>query len=382
MIDALPEHGRPGRAGAGRAARAAGGRPAHPRRPAVRLRLRPGAWPAWTSWPRAAYALVGARQRARPDRVPVPAGDGERAGRRGGQAARRRRPADGRQRHQRRHRVADPGGQGGPRRPARTSPRPRLVMPATAHAAFAKAAHYLRVALDAGAGRPGPARRPGRRWPPRSARTPCWWPCSAPSYAHGVVDPVAEIAAVGRRARRAVPRGRLLRRLGAAVPAAARRRPARRSTSPCPASPASRSTCTSTRTRRRASRCCCTATRRCGGRSTSRTPTGPATRWSTRSSRPPGPAARSPPPWPRCGTSATPATCGWPRRTRDAVAGAGRRGRGGRRAAAARRRPRPPWSAWPRDPGVDLFVLADELAAAAGTPSRSSRTGTCRRPST
>ena len=46
---------------------------------------------------------------------------------------------------------------------------PEIAAPAdrgrrsTAHAAFAKAAHYLRVALDVGAGRPGdPARRPGR----------------------------------------------------------------------------------------------------------------------------------------------------------------------------------------------------------------------------
>ena len=44
---------------------------------------------------------------------------------------------------------------------------------------------------------------------------------SAPSYAHGVVDPVTEIAAAARAARRPLPRRRLHRRLGAAV-----RRPA------------------------------------------------------------------------------------------------------------------------------------------------------------
>ncbi|MDI6098618.1 aminotransferase class V-fold PLP-dependent enzyme [Actinoplanes sp. NEAU-A12] len=71
---------------------------------------------------------------------------------------------------------------------------PRLVIPATAHAAFAKAAHYLRVALDV-------VPVEGLRADPRAmaaAITPdtVLVAASAPSYAHGVVDPVAEIAAI------------------------------------------------------------------------------------------------------------------------------------------------------------------------------------------
>ncbi len=73
---------------------------------------------------------------------------------------------------------------------------PRIVVPASAHAAFAKAGHYLRVAVDtvpvsAQTLRPDPAAvaaaiRPGT----------VLVVASAPSYAHGVVDPVEEIAAI------------------------------------------------------------------------------------------------------------------------------------------------------------------------------------------
>ena len=71
---------------------------------------------------------------------------------------------------------------------------PRLVVPATAHAAFAKAAHYLRVGLDV-----VPVR--DLRADPRAmaaAITPdtVLVAASAPSYAHGVVDPVGEVAAI------------------------------------------------------------------------------------------------------------------------------------------------------------------------------------------
>ncbi|MEU7905999.1 aminotransferase class V-fold PLP-dependent enzyme [Actinoplanes sp. NPDC049118] len=72
--------------------------------------------------------------------------------------------------------------------------RPRLVVPSTAHAAFAKAAHYLRVALDVvpvGAGlRADPAAMAAAIGPDTVLVA-----ASAPSYAHGVVDPIAEIAA-------------------------------------------------------------------------------------------------------------------------------------------------------------------------------------------
>ncbi|GGN57082.1 aspartate aminotransferase family protein [Actinoplanes lobatus] len=72
--------------------------------------------------------------------------------------------------------------------------RPRLVVPATAHAAFAKAAHYLRVELDT-----VPVK--GLRADPvamAAAITPetVLVAASAPSYAHGVVDPIPELAAI------------------------------------------------------------------------------------------------------------------------------------------------------------------------------------------
>ena len=71
---------------------------------------------------------------------------------------------------------------------------PRLVVPSTAHAAFAKAAHYLRVRLDV-------VPVTGLRADPQAmaaAVTPdtVLLAASAPSYAHGVVDPIPEIAAV------------------------------------------------------------------------------------------------------------------------------------------------------------------------------------------
>jgi glutamate/tyrosine decarboxylase-like PLP-dependent enzyme len=72
---------------------------------------------------------------------------------------------------------------------------PRLVVPSTAHAAFAKAAHYLRVALDVvpvGADlRADPAAMAAAIGPDTVLVA-----ASAPSYAHGLVDPVPEIAAV------------------------------------------------------------------------------------------------------------------------------------------------------------------------------------------
>ncbi|GAA1600550.1 pyridoxal phosphate-dependent decarboxylase family protein [Actinoplanes couchii] len=72
--------------------------------------------------------------------------------------------------------------------------RPRLVVPSTAHAAFAKAAHYLRVELDT-----VPVR--DLRADPQAmaaAITPetVLMAVSAPSYAHGVVDPIPELAAI------------------------------------------------------------------------------------------------------------------------------------------------------------------------------------------
>lgn len=77
---------------------------------------------------------------------------------------------------------------------------PRLVVPASAHAAFAKAAHYLRVHLDVvpvspRTLRPDPADVAAAIRPETVLVA-----CSAPAYPHGVVDPVAEIAKVAAEA--------------------------------------------------------------------------------------------------------------------------------------------------------------------------------------
>ncbi|MEU4239546.1 aminotransferase class V-fold PLP-dependent enzyme [Actinoplanes sp. NPDC026619] len=72
---------------------------------------------------------------------------------------------------------------------------PRLVIPSTAHAAFAKAAHYLRVELDVvpvGADlRAGPEAMAAAITPDTVLVA-----ASAPSYAHGVVDPIPQLAAI------------------------------------------------------------------------------------------------------------------------------------------------------------------------------------------
>ncbi|HEX6872076.1 MAG TPA: aminotransferase class V-fold PLP-dependent enzyme [Micromonosporaceae bacterium] len=104
---------------------------------------------------------------------------------------------------------------------------PELVAPSSAHAAFAKAARYLRVRLvsvpvSARSLRPEPAELAAA-----ITDATVLVACSAPSYPHGVVDPVAEIAAVaaGRGVRCHVDAcvgGWILpylRRLGVPVPA-------------------------------------------------------------------------------------------------------------------------------------------------------------------
>ena len=94
--------------------------------------------------------------------------------------------------------------------------------PSTAHAAFHKAAHYFgveAVLVPVGADFRADAAAMAAAIDDRTVLVVA----SAPSYAHGVVDPVTEIAAAAARARRPLPRRRLHRRLGAAV-----RRPAGR----------------------------------------------------------------------------------------------------------------------------------------------------------
>ncbi|MEV4705999.1 aminotransferase class V-fold PLP-dependent enzyme [Actinoplanes sp. NPDC049316] len=80
-------------------------------------------------------------------------------------------------------------------RDAAATDRPRIVVPSTAHAAFAKAAHYLRVALDVvpvGAGLRADVAATAERIGPDTVLVVG----SAPSYAHGVVDPIPQLAAL------------------------------------------------------------------------------------------------------------------------------------------------------------------------------------------
>ncbi|MEU0554503.1 aminotransferase class V-fold PLP-dependent enzyme [Dactylosporangium sp. NPDC006015] len=76
---------------------------------------------------------------------------------------------------------------------------PRLVMPVTAHAALAKAAAYLRVALDVvqvGADLRVDPEAVAAAIGPSTVLVAC----SAPSYAHGLIDPVEPIAAAAAAA--------------------------------------------------------------------------------------------------------------------------------------------------------------------------------------
>ncbi|MFC4146341.1 pyridoxal phosphate-dependent decarboxylase family protein [Micromonospora mangrovi] len=77
---------------------------------------------------------------------------------------------------------------------------PRLVVPVSAHAAFAKAAHYLGVALDPVAVDPVTLRPAVQDVAAAIRPETVLVACSAPAYAHGVVDPVAQIAAVAAAA--------------------------------------------------------------------------------------------------------------------------------------------------------------------------------------
>jgi sphinganine-1-phosphate aldolase len=72
---------------------------------------------------------------------------------------------------------------------------PRLVIPSTAHAAFAKAAHYLRVVLDVVPVGPDLRADPVAMTKALTSDT-VLVAASAPSYAHGVVDPIGALAAI------------------------------------------------------------------------------------------------------------------------------------------------------------------------------------------
>ncbi|BCJ28857.1 pyridoxal phosphate-dependent decarboxylase family protein [Actinocatenispora sera] len=73
---------------------------------------------------------------------------------------------------------------------------PRLVVPASAHAAFAKAAQYLRVALDVVEIDPATLLPDPAAMAAAITADTVLVACSAPAYPYGVIDPVAEIAAV------------------------------------------------------------------------------------------------------------------------------------------------------------------------------------------
>ena len=148
---------------------------------------------------REAVAACGRDQRPRPDRVPEPAADGERPGRRSGCGCSTRPDTGGRDRDLRRHRVGAARGAGRARRAARGRPRPAMVLPVHR----ARGVRQGRALL-----RRREADRPGRA--PTSARTSTPTAAaidelgdrvvlvvaSAPSYAHGVIDPVPELAAL------------------------------------------------------------------------------------------------------------------------------------------------------------------------------------------
>ena len=72
--------------------------------------------------------------------------------------------------------------------------RPRIVVPSTAHAAFHKAAHYFEVELATVPVTPSFTADPSAMAAAIDDRT-VLVVVSAPSYAHGVIDPVTEVAA-------------------------------------------------------------------------------------------------------------------------------------------------------------------------------------------
>lgn len=105
--------------------------------------------------------------------------------------------------------------------------RPEMIVPVTAHAALHKAAHYLDVALVPAPVDPQTFRADARAMRAAITANTILLTASAASYAHGVVDPIAEIGALAQE------RGLLFhvdaciggfilpyfRRLGARVPA-------------------------------------------------------------------------------------------------------------------------------------------------------------------
>jgi glutamate/tyrosine decarboxylase-like PLP-dependent enzyme len=78
--------------------------------------------------------------------------------------------------------------------------RPTVLLPQTAHAAFHKAAHYLGLDVDVVPVDPTTGTLPASALTQRLGEATALVVVSAPAYPHGVVDPVAEVAAAAREA--------------------------------------------------------------------------------------------------------------------------------------------------------------------------------------
>ena len=341
----------------------AGRRPAGARRPHPRLRLRLRPARRRPDRPRGGGG-VRRLERPGPDRVPEPAADGERPGRL------RRRPARrpgrrGRHGHLRRHRVL-PARRAGARATAGpTSSGPRMVVPVHRARGVPQGRALLRRRGGRGPGRRRLPRRP-RRDGGRDRRDPdrpCSWssPRRRTRTASSTRSPPIAAAAAERGIRCHVDAcigGWVLpyaARLGRDVPpwtfavdgrhvdlgrpAQVRLRPQGHLGAAAPHA------------------------RRCGGRSTSRTPTGRATRCSTRRCSRRSPAARSPAPGRWCSRWAT---TGYERLARDVFEAVDRIVAGRRRRSRAARGRRPPDStlvALATDGSCDAFTVCDEMAA-------------------
>ncbi len=73
---------------------------------------------------------------------------------------------------------------------------PEIVVPVTAHAAFAKAAHYFDVTMHLVEVNPETFQVAARDMRAKCNKNTCLLVASAPSYAHGVIDPIAELGAL------------------------------------------------------------------------------------------------------------------------------------------------------------------------------------------
>ncbi len=186
--------------------------------------------------------------------------------------------------------------------------RPRMVLPVTAHAAFHKAAHYFGVEPVVVGVDDEFRARPRATAAALDERT-VLVVASAPSYAHGVVDPVPGIAAAA--AARGI-RCHVDACIGGWVLPYAERlgRPVTPWTFAVEGVTSISVDLHKYAYAPRAPPSCCTAPRSCAGRSTSPVPAGPATRCSTARCSRRGRAARSRGPGPWSGPSATTAT--WP----------------------------------------------------------------------